>query len=490
MALETAQEKTKVAVIGAGISGLACAAHLLEADVDVSVYESSGHAGGKIQSEMREDFLLEHGPNSYKITDNMRQVHTAMSLDESTLERPMADYPRYIYDGDSLCRAPQGLVDFLCTSLLPFSAKMKIALEPLRTQRPTRDDESLADFAKRHFGKDMLDTFIAPFVSGIYAGDSESLSTPAAFPLLYAWAREKGSVVRGAIAYFRKRKKELAAAHKEAGPSTPAKPRKRMALCSFEGGLSDLPKALANKLAHRITYNMDIQSLEAVSEHPRQHTWRIRSVDADGNAHVAEVDGLVMAVPAYAGAKLLENTLPEVAAPLSEIPYTPLVVVHAGINLSDLSFEPVGFGFLSKQKTNLRTLGGLWTSVMFSKRAPAQYALITLFYGGATDPGILQEDDRKLRKIVMDDLATSMGFSGKEIFFNVTRHAQALPAYNMGHLDRLSRAKQAAACSTSPIWLVGNYMGGIALPDCVDLAESCADEMAKSMSSQSDESAA
>src|SRR3954451_16747305 len=64
----------RVAVIGAGITGLSAAHRLLELarerslEIDVLVLEGGGRAGGVIATERRDGFLLEGGPESF-ITD-------------------------------------------------------------------------------------------------------------------------------------------------------------------------------------------------------------------------------------------------------------------------------------------------------------------------------------------------------------------------------------------------------------------------------------
>ena len=54
-----------VVVAGAGISGLALAFELRRLGVAVTVLESEGRAGGKIESDHREGYLCERGPASY-----------------------------------------------------------------------------------------------------------------------------------------------------------------------------------------------------------------------------------------------------------------------------------------------------------------------------------------------------------------------------------------------------------------------------------------
>ena len=52
----------KCAVIGAGISGLACAFELMEAGHDVTVFEKSRRVGGNIRTRIEDGYVVEWGP--------------------------------------------------------------------------------------------------------------------------------------------------------------------------------------------------------------------------------------------------------------------------------------------------------------------------------------------------------------------------------------------------------------------------------------------
>ena len=91
---------------------------------------------------------------------------------------------------------PQAL---LASSLLGLKSRSKIASEPFKRTKPPTKEESVADFVRRKFGHEILEYLVAPFVSGVYAGDPEKLSLKAAFPTLEEWEREYGSVLRGAM---------------------------------------------------------------------------------------------------------------------------------------------------------------------------------------------------------------------------------------------------------------------------------------------------
>ncbi len=118
----------------------------------------------------------------------------------------------------------------LTSSLLGAGSRWKILSEPLRKTRPPGEEESIANFVRRKFGHEILEYLVAPFVSGVYAGDPEKLSLRAAFPTLEEWEREYGSILRGAMKSRGNQGSALGSAPglaKDKGPPP---------LCSFRGG--------------------------------------------------------------------------------------------------------------------------------------------------------------------------------------------------------------------------------------------------------------
>src|SRR4029078_12790043 len=92
------------------------------------------------------------------------------------------------------------------------------------------------------------DYAVAPFVSGVYAGDPERLSVRWAVPKIWTLERDHGSLIRGALAR-----------RKGPGPGGPmisfrdgteALPRQPPsgAMISFRDGLEALPRKLASEI--------------------------------------------------------------------------------------------------------------------------------------------------------------------------------------------------------------------------------------------------
>ena len=108
--------------------------------------------------------------------------------------------------------------------------------EPFIAPTPAGVEESIAAFVRRRLGNEFLDYAIDPFVAGIYAGDPERISVPAAFPRLLALEQKYGRLIKGQIAGARERKKNAETAKNVA------------ASFSFANGMQTFTDALARSL--------------------------------------------------------------------------------------------------------------------------------------------------------------------------------------------------------------------------------------------------
>jgi len=92
---------------------------------------------------------------------------------------------RYIYRSGALKKVPDGAVEFLKSSLISFTGKLRILGEFFVPSKSEDTDETIADFAKRRLGAEARDYLIAPMVAGIFAGDISKLSLKSCFPVIY-----------------------------------------------------------------------------------------------------------------------------------------------------------------------------------------------------------------------------------------------------------------------------------------------------------------
>lgn len=427
-----------VVVVGGGISGLAACYGLTCKGYSCVLLEAEAKVGGKIKSLRKGDYLLEYGPNSCLASDKLVEIVNSVGLkDEMIAAGPRA--ARYVYFQGRLHKVPTNPLALVTTSLLSFRAKLRLLREPFVKRQVGVGDESLRDFVVRRFGLEVYERLFAPFISGIYAGDAAKMSATAAFPKLVALERQYGSVLYGTLRSMRGR-----------GSGS---------LVSFDSGLERLPQGLATGLGDAVHTNARVQTVKFRATSPRY------IVIAGGKEFAA--DRLVIGLPAYDAAAILTEALPELAALLNEIEYAPLVVVHVSYRLEELGFSPDGFGFLVVRTEGLRLLGAIHSSTLFPRRSPQESVLLTCFLGGATDPDVIELDDAELGEIVASELGRILGTSVRADVLSVWKIPRAIPQYSLGHLDRLRKIDKLLEGKPG-LRLVGNYLRGVSVPDCIE----------------------
>ncbi len=216
-------------VIGGGISGLSCAYRLQRAGIPARVLEAGGRPGGMIATKDKGGFRFELGPQSFLTSEPLLKLIESVGLNEQLVPTDRRA-PRYILSRGKLTPAPLAPPSLLTSGLLGAATKWRIFTEIFHHTRPPEDDESIAAFVRRKFGEELLDQLVAPFVSGVYAGDPEKLSLRSAFPKLHEFETVYGSVLKGAM------------------KSRPPKGTRRAGLCSFRDGMETLPRGLATRL--------------------------------------------------------------------------------------------------------------------------------------------------------------------------------------------------------------------------------------------------
>jgi protoporphyrinogen/coproporphyrinogen III oxidase len=441
-------------ILGAGLSGLTTAYHLTKQGYRVLVLEKNDRPGGAVLSHSLEDFLCEGGPNSLQEIPEFISLVKDLGLEERLVFGDPKS-PRYVYWKDKLIAVPLSPPAFLTSSLVSPLGKLKAGLEPFMPKG--KPDESIAEFVERRLGREILVKLVAPFISGVYAGNPSELSVAAALPRLKALEDEHGSLIRSLL---KGRKKQQ-------GP----RPIKR--LCSFKNGLAELPYALARSLGEAVQYQSGVQRLE-------------RSRDASGYRLYLE-DGrsydattVICTSPAYIAATLLADFLPDATQALNQIVYPAVATVcvaYPDAAFSTTSPSPCstgGFGHLIPREQGVRSLGGIWNSSLFPGRAPKGWQLITCFIGGTTDPEAQTLSEEALFQTAHRDLQTVLGVTGEAKNLTLTRWKKAIPQYGIGHKDRIATILKETE-KLPGFYLAANYIDGVALGDCFTRAQRQAD---------------
>lgn len=458
-------------IIGGGISGLATAWLLREKalacgiQLELVLLEKEQRAGGKIRSIREDGYVCEWGPNGFLDSKPQTlELCDAIGLRGELLRSNDNARKRFIYSAGELQRLPEGGVSFLRSSLISWPGKLRLALEPTPFigRAPTGVDESLADFARRRLGQEALDKLIAPMVSGIFAGDPESMSLVSCFPRIAELEREYGGLIRAMVRLARQKKRERAegkAVSSAAGPGG--------VLTSFRQGIQYLTDTLTASLGGIVRPGNEVTGVRG----GESVAWRVGC--ADGSE--MEADLVIVASPAHGASGMLRDCDAAISSVLERIPYASMTVVCFGYERERVGHPLDGFGYLIPKNEGRSILGTLWDSSMFENRAPEGRVLLRSMVGGACFPQYIRLSDEELVARVREDLKDVMEIVAEPSFIRIFRHPQAIPQYTVGHGERLTQLEERLRHHPGLI-LTGNSYRGIGLNDCVAAAQRASDQ--------------
>ena len=443
----------KIAVIGAGISGLTAAYLLSKKGFDITVLEKNNSVGGSIESVFENGFLFDRGPNSaLETTPVIGQLIKELELGPELLYASKQANKRYILRDNklhSLPMSPQGLIK---TKLFSGKAKLRLMAEPFIGRSNDGYYQSLAEFVKRRLGQEFLDYAINPFVAGVYAGRPEDLSVKSAFPKLYALEEKYGGLIVGTIRSIRERKKRAEVAKQSAK------------MLSFKNGMIALPKAIEKYFEDRIFLSSEVTSIDQ-----NQNGYTV-SYQQNDTINKLYCDAVLSTNPSYSAAKLFSKYDKEFKTHADAIYYPPVLVYYLVYDRKEIKQDLDGFGFLIPAKENKSFLGALWSSVIFSDRTDETKAAFTLFIGGSRNPDFVKEDRETLLTKVRKEFEALMGITANPVFSSERFWEKAIPQYNLGYIEHENFFDDFEKRNPG-IFISGNFRGGISVGDCIKNAE-------------------
>jgi oxygen-dependent protoporphyrinogen oxidase len=434
----------RVAVIGAGITGLCVAYELQRRGLAVSVFEKRGRAGGAIHGRQVDGYRLELGPNTVlaggKIWDEL--IDSLGLRGRLQVASPRAK-KRFIVRDGKLVSLPGNP---LTTPILSFKAKLRLLCEPLIKKRDAnREDESLADFARRRCGTEFLDYLVNPMVGGIYAGTPEGLSVRHAFPVLWDAEAEGGSLLRGMIKRMRATDKKL---------------RVRKKMVSFPHGLQELTDKLAEKLGGSLKLNTNAGQLRKTAD-----GWLLA---VDGLADWLKFDEVINTEPLYDLARSAHGEMSRAQQDLfAQVPYAPVRVLYFGFDRKEVPHPLDGFGFLVPECESKDLLGVLFSSSLFPGRAPEGKVLLTVMMGGMRNREALNWSPEQAREVALGKLRQYLGIGAMPEFGVDSLNGAAIPQLGPGY-GGVPAAMREFEDANGGIHLAGNFRDGISVLNCIE----------------------
>src|SRR5436309_2301627 len=258
---------TRIAIIGGGISGLAAAFEIEQrresgADIDYTLYESSSRLGGVLRTENIDGCIVEAGPDSF-ITEKpwATDLCRTLGLGDQLIGSNDGDRKTYILTRGRLVEMPDGLMFMVPTKIVPtglsplfsWKTKARMAKELFHPPRAVDHDESVAAFVERHYGSEMVERLADPLLSGVYGGESASLSVRAVLPRFAEMEKTHGSLGRAMLAARKKAKRN------SPGPAKPAP----ALFTSLHRGMQHLAETAVGRLTpSSLLTNTPVQALQ------------------------------------------------------------------------------------------------------------------------------------------------------------------------------------------------------------------------------------
>ena len=456
----------RVVVVGAGISGLSLAFELERLGVAVLVLESERRAGGKIETDRRDGYICERGPASYLDRHNsITPLARSLGIEARVLPAFDAGERRLVVADGRLHDTPLDAAAFLRSRLLPLSAKLRMLADLVLPRGPSArgQEESVTAFASRRLGALAGERLLQPLVSGLYAGDPDAVSLPAAFPLMASLEREHRSLVLGLRADLKQQR-----AKRQTASDAPR-------LSSFVTGLDELTAALANRLGDRLRLGVRIVQVERTASGFRL------AVDENGSNSTLDSDAVVLAIPAHQACAVVRPLDSDLSDILARIPYVPIALVHLGYFASALPRPADAYGFFVPASERLKILGAIFASAIFPGRAPHRFSLFSVRTGGARHPETASLPDEELIALAHADLRGLLGLTAPPAFAHIVRHERGLPQYTLGHMDRVA-ALESGERRYPGLYFHGNAYHNAGVPELVSrsgkLARRLAEELA------------
>ncbi len=478
----------RIAIVGAGISGLTAAWQLTRPSgvpVEVTLFEASGRAGGIIETVRRDGFVIDMGPDSWvteKLTarelvqelglaqeliasnDSTRKTHLLLN---GTLET-MPDGLRMMVPTSSAALAAMEVSPLLTAAMLQAFHEERVRAPELKRTSPV-EDESIASFTERHFGREVLDRLAAPLLSGVFGGDVAALSVRAVMAPFVAMERERGSLI--------------AALEEREGLRHAAGQPVQAIFTTLRSGLGLLTDTLAEQLPPGVLQlGQRVLSLHRsdAAGHPG---WIVSSSSAGSQVRKPHspaldecFDEVVLATPSQAMAELLEPVDRDLSR-LLPVAASSAILVALAWTKTTMNL-PQGFGFLvppsrTGQPAGSQLLATTFVGQKFVDRVPAGGHLLRVFFGGDSARALLdaEDSDESVIQLALRELNSILGPQNggrlpQPALAEVRRWPLSLPQYAVKHLERTTALDHRVA-GIPGLHVLGNGLRGVGLPDLI-----------------------
>ena len=188
----------RVAVIGAGLAGLAAAAELRRRGAEPSVFERDDEVGGVVRTRAHGGWQVDTGPClAAEPVTSVRELLDEAGLDACSVRALPAGATQYVVLEGDVVPIPRTTSELTASPLLTLGGRLRLLKERFIPAQREDSDESVDQFARRRFGDEVADRMFDPLIASTCAGDPRQVIARFALPDLVGHERHAGSGLQG-----------------------------------------------------------------------------------------------------------------------------------------------------------------------------------------------------------------------------------------------------------------------------------------------------
>jgi oxygen-dependent protoporphyrinogen oxidase len=233
------------------------------------------------------------------------------------------------------------------------------------------------------------------------------------------------------------------------------------AFVSLAGGVGDLVNALADRV--RTSGGLLRPSTGVRALVRNGGGWLVEA----GAGGAIGADAVLLAIPAYAAARVAGPLDDVLAQRLGRIQSASTATVFLGFRRTDVAHPLDGSGFLVPRALGRPILAGTWVSSKWHGRAPEGHVLLRVFVGGPAADEALRGEDYELEAVARRELSALMGVTAAPLFSRVFRFERASAQMRVGHARELREVRERLETRAPGLRVAGGGYDGIGIPDCI-----------------------
>lgn len=425
-------DKKRVAVVGAGIAGLACAYVLKQHGYEVVVYEKNTYVGGRMSSRTKDGFTFDLGADHLcDLYDRIKYYCAEFGIPWEKMR-----FLKYavVKNGELVPFAQAiGMLDKLRLTWQFFLAKNAgnfLQLDELAEQ----DTENAYDYMRRWAGKDVADYYVDAFTSTYQFHRAEEISVAALKGIMKSIETEP----------------------------------KRWHLHRTKGGMQALPNAFAERLDMRL--NSPVKEIKGGKY--------VSLIEA--NKAEQTFDAVVLASQATASANIYKNSTPAQSDILTQTHYASSISLAFRVDRKRMPDTAVVWVPFVESKA----ISGYVNEAMKGEETTQDgQTLICTWLHEEFAKTLLDKSDEEIFEAVKPELLkVCPWFTSIDQLQNhdLERWMEAMPKFSHGHVQRISEFMHAGQGDNN-VFLCGDYMNGPWTEGALRNGERVADQVIKAL---------